>query len=77
MTLLDRSAIISPTQDTPLGATNRVQIRSECPKPSKRRIGDSPFKKCHAIGFLSDPAEIQVRCLAATVYDHDFSFPKA
>ena len=53
MTLLDRSDIIYPTQDAPLGATNRVPTRSECTKPSKRTFSDSPFRTVTELDFIA------------------------
>ena len=53
MTFPDRSEIFSPTQDAPLGATNRVPTRSECTKPSKRTFSDSPFRTVTELDLIA------------------------
>ena len=53
MTFPDRSEIISPTQDAPLGAANRVPTRSGCTKPSKRTFSDSPFRTVTEVDFIA------------------------
>ena len=53
MTFPDRSEIFSPTQDAPLGATNRVPTRSECTTPSKRTFSDSPFRIVTELDFIA------------------------
>ena len=78
MSLPDRSDIISPTQDALLGATNRVWIRSECPKPSKRTFGDSiNFSETVTQWILEQSAGIQGRCLAESARECDCRVPKA